>query len=386
MRPVRRPNPARRALRPAWVAAIGIVAAAAFAVPASAQAPRPWVPPADSMRVWSTLATAAFKNARSDSVGGDNYLPYEIVGRVARRMLRAMGSNDLLQAHAIVPVLDSLGFDVDVAVDPAQPTFALVMVRNPHRFTAHAVGYLFWTKVEDFRMQGAEFQGGMDPQIRVWWTGKPESPYEWAVLEHQRGAAPVHFTLFRLSPGGGYWNLAQDVERNPILGVPGTAVFTDINGDGTPEVLHWPIPATDSLFVPCGDCQKLTYENLYVERQEEGFVLEDSHLLATGYATFVAFIRRLLDKDRLGASRLLRNPADVTLAIAEGWAVARKPGTWRIEYVEQGEPWPRWMEARFAGPLGVKRYLIRFGKREDKWIIENWVVPKPAPTKPQTAR
>src|SRR5258708_35457045 len=99
------------------------------------------------MRVWSALAPAAFKNGRSDSVGGDNYLPYEIVGRVARRMLRAMASNDLLQAHAIVPVLDSLGFDVIVAVDPAQPSFALVMVRSPHRFTAHAVGDLFGTKV-----------------------------------------------------------------------------------------------------------------------------------------------------------------------------------------------------------------------------------------------
>ena len=40
------------------------------------------------MRVWSTLATAGFKNARSDSVGGDNYLPYEIVGRVASADVR----------------------------------------------------------------------------------------------------------------------------------------------------------------------------------------------------------------------------------------------------------------------------------------------------------
>jgi hypothetical protein len=89
--------------------------------------------------------------------------PTRIVGRFARRMLRAMGPRDLLQAHAIVPVLDSLGLDVDVAVDPAQPTFALVMVRNPFRFTAHAIGFLYWTKVEDFRMQGAEFQGGNGP-------------------------------------------------------------------------------------------------------------------------------------------------------------------------------------------------------------------------------
>lgn len=382
MRPERRD--ARRSARLAvWFAA---ACACLLAAPARAQAPRAWVPPVDSMRVWSEAAVAGFRAVTSDSVGGRNSAPYEIVGRFARRMLRAMGPRDLLQAHAIVPVLDSLGLDVDVAVDPAQPTFALVMVRNPFRFTAHAIGFLYWTKVEDFRMQGAEFQGGMDPQMRVWWTGKSDRPYEWAVLEHQRGAAPVHFTLFRLTAGGTYWNLTQDVERNPILGVPGAAVFTDINSDGVPEVLHWPVPATDSLFVPCGDCPKLTYQNLYVERQDQGFVLEDSHLLATGYATFVAFIRRLLDKDRVGASRLLRNPADVTLAIAEGWGVRRGPGTWRIEYVEEGEPWPRWMEARFAGPQGAKRYLIRFGKREDKWVIDNWVVPKAAAPKPRTAR
>jgi hypothetical protein len=271
-----------------------------------------------------------------------------------------------------------------VAVDAAQPAFALLTVRNPWRFSAHAVGFLYWSQAADFRIQGAELHGGTEPQMRVWWTGRPERPYEWAVIDRDHGG-PSHFTLFWLSPGGTYWNAAQDGEHNAILEAQGATVFADLNGDGIPEVVQWAVAKTDSLFIPCADCPKLTIENTYVERRGT-FVLEDSHLMASGYAAFVAFVRHLLDHDRVGAARLVRNPADVTRAIAEGWAVSRKPGTWRVEYGEEGERWPAWVEVRFAGPQGVKRYTVTFGMREDKWIVEKWLEPKPFVRKPQPAR
>ena len=42
--------------------------------------------------------------------------------------------------------------DPEVATDPASPTFALLMVRNPARFTADAVGFLYWYKGDDLRI------------------------------------------------------------------------------------------------------------------------------------------------------------------------------------------------------------------------------------------
>ena len=352
---------------------------------AAAQTAPSWMPPADSMRIWRRWVSDGFQRAQGDSAGGNNYLPFQIVGRAARRMLVRMNADvDLLEAPAIAPVLDSIGCEAEVAVDPAQPAFALVMVRNPWRRAAHAVGFLFWSKAEDFHYQGAEFRGGMNPTTRVWYTGQYDRSYEWAVLDHERGPGPAHFSLFQLQPGGLVWTAAQDDEQNPILGSAGEAVFADLNGDGIPEVVHWPVAHTDSLFVPCSDCPKLTYEDIYVERHS-GFVLEDSRLLATGYAAFVAFVRHLLDHDRAGAARFVARPADVTRAISEGWSLARKPGTWRIEYIEEGERWPRFMEARFAGPQGVKRYIIRFGKQEGRWVILDFGVPQPAKRAPARA-
>jgi hypothetical protein len=383
MRPSDLPVPGARPRRlriPAALAALALLAA-----PARAQTVTPWVPPGDSLRAWALEARARFQSNTGDTVGGENYRAYERVGLMARRLLRSLGPANMLQAPAIGPVLDSLGLETSVTIDPAHPAFALVMVRNPFRWTARAVGFLFWSKGDDFRIQGAEFRGGVDPAMRAWWTGKPDRPYEWAVIERERGGGPVRFTLFRLSPGGGFWNLAQDSDRSSIMGAPGEAVFTDINHDGVPEVVHWTLANTDSLFLPCSDCPRLTTEDTYVERQE-GFVLEDSRLLPSGYAAFVLFVRLLLDKDRVAAGRLLRTPGDVTKAVAEGWSVTRKPGAWRIEYAEPGEAWPRWIEARFDGPQGARRYLIRFGERAGRWIIENWVEPKSAAPRPGAGR
>src|SRR5689334_19970762 len=80
-----------------------------LAPPAAAQAPA-WMPPADSMRIWRGWIRAGFQHAQGDSAGGANYLPYQIAGRAARRMLVRMNSDvDLLEAPAIAPVLDSIG-------------------------------------------------------------------------------------------------------------------------------------------------------------------------------------------------------------------------------------------------------------------------------------
>jgi len=351
---------------------------------AAAQGMRVWVPPSnDSASTWAADARARFRANTGDSVGGANFRPYDLVGQMSRRMLRTLGPNGLAAAPGLEARLDSLGLDVDVLADRAQPGFALVMVRNPFRFSAEAVGFLcWWYGKADLRMQGAVFRGGYDPASRVWWTGRPGRPYEWAVVDRVRSTGIASFTLFGLDPGGGSWSVVQSEARSPILGEQGETQFADLDHDGLPELLCWAVPATDSLFVPCSDCPRLMIEKTFVEHAE-GFTLHDSRVFPSPYATFVTFIRLLLDDRRGEAQKLVADPALVTSAVAAGWAVSRKPDTWRVEYGEPGERWPQWLEMRFAGPQGVKRYIVHFGLREGRWVIQRWLEPQPAQRNPQ---
>ena len=376
-----RPGRTRPAPRPAALAALALIVLAPAAraqstvqVPPIAEPPRAVAVESDSTAAWAARARAAFRSNPGDSAGGENYRPYEAVGLIARRLLRALPHRDLLQAHGIQSALDSLGFVTEIATDPGSPTFALLMVRNPARYTADAVGFLFWYKGEDLRIQGAVFKGGYHPRIRVWRTGKTEYPYEWGVLDETR-AGMLRLTLLRLSPAGSVWGIQQDEESAPLLGEAGEAAWLDLNQDGYPEFATWTHGATDSLFTECPDCPRLLTERIYVE-DPEGFQLQDERLLPTPYATLVYFVRLLIDGKLVQAEKLVRDPARVREAVAEGWnqRVIRKP--WFVEYGESGETWPRRLALRFQGPHGVKRYGVIFAKSEGRWIIENWFEPQ----------
>src|SRR5262245_32336258 len=175
---------------------------------ALAQNVKPWVPPAaDSLLRWATEAKTRFQTNKGDSIGGENFAAYDLVGKMGRRLLRSLGRENMRQASAIKPVLDSLGLETDIEVDPDLPYFALLMVRNPYRRTAKAVGFLYWYRENDLRMQGAQFMGGWKPMMRVWWTGSQDAPYSWCVLDRSRSnEATLRVTLFRLHPKGQFWN------------------------------------------------------------------------------------------------------------------------------------------------------------------------------------
>lgn len=375
-----------RAAGPRVKAALAVFAVPALALalssaPAAAQTAsqlvKPWVPPSgDSLTAWAAQARTGFREATGDSVTGPNYVPYEQAGIAARFLLHSLGPERLAQAHLIKPALDSLGLEADIALDPTQPNFALVMVRNPFRFSAQSVGYVYWYRGADLRMQGVVFLGGMEPRMRVWWTGKQERPWECGVIEHQRGEGALHFTLLRIDPSGGWWHIVQDAITSPVLNEPGEAQFADLNHDGIPELMTWTRPPTDSLVVPCSDCPRMITQRTWVERPL-GFQVMDTRILSTPYSTFVLFIRALLANNRAGASVLVSEPEQVTRAIAAGWGVRKKAGTWQIEYGEPGEAWPGWFEVRFAGPQGVKRYVVHFAERDGRWIIADWIEPKP---------
>jgi hypothetical protein len=331
-------------------------------------------PEVDSVSAWVVQAKAGFQSNPGDSAGGENYRAYEKVGLIGRRLLRSLGRRDLLLAHAIKPTLDSLGFVTEVATDPTSPTFALLMVRNPDRGTADAVGFLFWYKGGDLRIQGAIFKGGYHPRIRVWRTGRPEYPFEWGILDETR-AGLLRFTMMRLSPGGTVWGIQQDEESFPLMGEPGEAAWVDLNRDGPPEFVSWTSDSTDSLFTECASCPKLLTERTFIEG-DDGFELQDQRLLPTPYAALVYFVRLLIDGKLVQAEKLVRDSEKVHEAIAQGWdkRVVRNP--WIVEGGESGQPWPRRLALRFEGPNGAKRYGVVFAMREGRWIIDNWFEPR----------
>ena len=340
---------------------------------------KPWVPPeADSLLRWATEAKAAFRTNQGDSVGGTNFRAYTQVGLMGRKLLRSLGRSGVLQAHAMEAVIDSLGLDTEVTLDPRSPTFVLLMVRNPYRLTAHAVGFLYWYRQDDLRIQGMMFRGGKDPQMRVWWTADPRHPYEWAIIDRERGTdRRQFFKLLQLNPTGQFWDLTQFDDEGPDLGEQGEAAFVDMDGDHRPEVVSWVPIASDSLFEECSGCPRLITERTFVERPE-GYELNDSRLLPSPYATFTLFIRLLMANDRRGATRLLHEPAQFDAALAAGWAAGHGAGAWRLEGGEGDQPWPRWIALRFRGPKGVQRYVVHFEQREGRWIIRDWLVERAA--------
>jgi hypothetical protein len=344
--------------------------------PAEAQGSgfRAWTP----LLTWATEARLRFQRNTGDSVGGDNYGAYEIVGRMGERMLREMGPTRLAQALAIKSVFDSLRLDTDVSLDPEQPGFVLIMVRNPFNRDAASVGYFYWYRQEELRVQGVLFNGGVAPRSRVWWTADPRAPYRWGVIDQTRGDPPViGLTYLRLDANGHFWNLIQFSADTLNLGGPGHAVWTDINRDGVPELVTWIRGEMDSTFVNCAGCPQLIVERTFVERRN-GFQLEESRLVPTSFANLALFVRRLQDRDHTGARRLVADADLVDRALEYGWN-RRGAGLWRFEQAEPGERWPRWMAFSVPDRNGRRTtYNIHFGYEDGRWIIMD-IVPVRAP-------
>jgi hypothetical protein len=346
---------------------------AAGSGPAQAQPIRPWTPPSsDSLLAWAADARARFHTNAGDSVGGGNFEAYNLVGRIARRMLRALGKDNMLQAHAMEPAIDSLGLDVEVAIDPAQPTFALVMVHNPFRASAGAVGWLFWYRRDDLRVQGVAYTSGREPRMKVWYSASAAAPYEWAVLDRSPRKEGYNFTLFRLDAQGYFWRADQFEGYGPDLRDASDAGFMDINHDGRPELVAWAEAQPESLFETCRGCPGLYTERLYT-LTPQGYELDDSRMLPSAYSTFVLFVRLLRQQNRVAAGRLLQDPAMLDRAIALGWAGGSGRGVWKLERVDTDRTWPSWLQLWFRSPKGEQHWVVHFTQKEGRWVIKDWL-------------
>jgi hypothetical protein len=374
--------PARSALPAALLA---LAASVCFAGPSHANAPappqasapapyvKPWLPAStDSMTAHAARAMGAFQGNAGDSVGGDNYIAYDLVGRLARDLMRGLGRSHMNQVYAIEPYLRSLGFKVDVRFDPEQPAFALVMVRNPYRVSAAAVGFLYWWLGDELKFQGTFFRRGFDPQFHVWWASRGESPYLCAISDHSSvPGETVQLLLLRLSNGGEYWETLQYPGKGPDLGT-GVPSWEDINGDGIPELMTWEKTPSDSLFTECRGCPGLFSERLFTLR-EHGFEPEDTHLVPTAYAAFQRFIRALGEPHGAAAREWAARPSLVDSALALGWGRDRHAGAWHLDYAEPEHVWPHWLVMRHVGASGQPQYAVHFTRPRGSWVINAWI-------------
>lgn len=335
---------------------------------------QPWMPTGmDSIDVWASLARAGFRANRGDSVTGSNADPYIQVSKISYQLLRSLGKSGMVQAPAIRPLIDSLGLEVEVVIEPTLPHFALVMVRNPYRFSAQAIGFFFWYTENKLRYQGVKFESGRGIAMRVWRTRFNNQPFSWGVLENVRnGSLPLGFTLLRMSSNGFFWT-AENYPGGlgPDPGGRGDATLTDVNNDGIPELITWTAETGDSTVISCPACPHLITEQTWAERLD-GFEPIESRLLPSAFANFVAFIRMLRDGNRSGATRLVAAPELVAQALADGWGRGGGPGDWRVVATEPDETWPHWIVVRHGSGAAAKSWVVHFTLREGRWILNDW--------------
>jgi hypothetical protein len=335
---------------------------------------RAWTPSnMDSLSAWAQRARSMFRTNTGDSLGGDNYRAYQLVGKIGQNLLASLGRGNMTQAWAVEPVIDSLGLDTEISADVTLPYFALLMVRNPLRSTADVSGFIYWYVGNVLHYQGVRFTSGRNVVMRVWHTRNPDKPFSCGIIENARyGSKPLEFSLLRMSENGLFWTADQYPGYGLDLGGRGDAVFADLNNDGVPELVTWSRATGDSLFTECRECPGLLTERTWAERVE-GFEIEESRLVPSAYANFVLFIRLLREGNRAGAARLLANPAKVSEAIANGWDKGSGRFLWRVLNVENDETWPHWIVVRNGRGESAKSWVIHFVVKDGRWIIQDWV-------------
>lgn len=333
--------------------------------------PTPWIPAGtDSIRARAVRALAQFQLNAVDSIDDVTFRPYEKVAYIAHDMLVSLGREHMSQSVAIEDALRELGFKVAYRLDPAQTGFSLLMVRNPYRVSAAAVGYVFWWQGDRLRLQGTYFRRGFDPRFRVWWTGHGEWPYLCAIVDH--GAAHDErpgFLVLHLSGDASHWSIVQYPGNGPDLEIGEEPAWEDIDGDGTPELLTWLRVPSDTLFTECPGCPGLIRERVFTVHQDR-FQVEDSRVVPTTYAQFQRFIRLLTERRRTAARELVARAGVLDSALAFGWGTDRAAGAWHLDTAESGQLWPRWIVVRQTRAKGRPLYAIHFTRERDRWLIQ----------------
>jgi hypothetical protein len=359
--------------------AVALVLVFAFAAPAFAQSsllPKPWRPAtADSITQWAIEGRNLLAESNNPELGDREVVAYRWVDKVAKAYFHSLGPHGMAAAGGLSAFLDTLKLKGSVVSDKVYPAFSFVLFSNPSHENYASLGYLYWFRGDEVRSQPIYLKGGHDPDLRVWWTGREQAPWEMGLLytmERDRDQAP-EFIFMRMIPSGAGWEPVQagvDVD----FGGKGTATFADLDGDGTPEIVSWVHGVPDTLFVPCNDtgCPELLTERIFT--LERGYELYDQRTVATPYATLVLFVRSLVGGKEGIAQSLVTQPSVIEKARALGWPKLRHRGAFRALAPRGNTRWPDRLRFEY-GPQGKYDSLleVRFASSQGHWLIDDIV-------------
>ena len=366
--------------RAGLVAALMAVLAVVFSTLAFAQGsllPKPWRPAAaDSVTQWAIEGRNLLAESNSPELGDREVVGYRWVDKVAKAYFHALGPHGMAAAGGLSAFLDSLRLKGSVVSDRVYPAFSFVLFSNPSHDNYAQLGYLYWFRGDEVRSQPIYLKGGHDPELRVWWTGRSQAPWEMGLLytmEHDRDSAPEFIFMRMIATGAGWEPVQAGVDVD--FGGKGSASFADLDGDGIPEIVSWVRGVPDTLFVPCKDagCPELLTERTFT--LERGYELYDQRTVATPYATLVLFVRSLVGGKEAIAQSLVTDPSVVQKARALGWGPKlRRRGTFRALAPHGATRWPDRLRFDY-GPQGIYDSIleVRFAQSQGHWLIDDIV-------------
>ena len=350
---------------------------------------KPWHPAnTDSVTQWAIEGRNLLAESNSPELSEREVVAYRWVDKVAKAYFHTLGPHGMAAAGGLEAFLDSLKLKGSVVSDREYPAFSFVLFSNPSHDDYAQLGYLYWFRGDEVRSQPINLKGGHDPALRVWWTGRQQTPWQAGILytmgrDYDR--APLFILLSMIPTGAGWQPIQADVDVD--FGGKGTATFVDLDGDDIPEIISWVRGAPDTMFVPCNEvgCPELLTERTFT--LERGFELYDQRTVATPFATLVLFVRSLATGKEAIAQSLVTHPAVLEKSRELGWVHLHRKGVFRAIAPRGATRWPDRLRFQY-GPQGKYDSVleVRFASNQGHWLIDDIVTLSSGGGEPDTTR
>lgn len=359
-------------------AAVLAMALGLLSGPASAQklpGAQPWRPTAaDSTRIWATEARTILESSTNLELGDEDVRGFMLLNRVTLNYFQKLGPRGMGGAGGLHTALDTLGLRLEISQDPVLPAFTLVNYLNPVSDKFASLAFLYWFRGDELRSQPLNLRNGRQTQLRVFWIGAPETPYE-AALIHSEGdgerGSPVISTL-RLSPNADVW-LPRQMESQAVrLEGAGKAVWVDINNNGLPEVVSWTEAHPGPPFELCetANCPHPIVQSVFARLPDGRFTRIEQREIALPVRSLVQFVQAIRHGEADVARQWADNDQAVRAAEDLGWAKIEGRNTFKLlrDRGESGED----QRIRVAYQTPGDEFTaaeVYFVNREGEWLI-----------------
>jgi hypothetical protein len=365
----------KRFLLGVWLSAavLGMLpgAAAAQKLPGA----QPWRPTAaDSTRIWATEAKAVLEASTNQDLGDEDLRAFMLLNQLTLNYFQKLGPRGMGGAAGLHTALDTLGLRIEITQDPDLPAFTLVNYLNPISDKFASLAFLYWFRGDELRSQPLNLGNGRWPQLRVFWIGAPEAPYEAALIHHEGDGerrSPVISTL-RLSPNADVWFPRQMSSQAVRLDGTGDAVWADVNNNGLPEVVSWTEshPGPPFEFCDAANCPHVIVQSVFGRLPNGRFTQIERREMSLPIRSLVRFVQALRHGEAAAARQWADNDQVIRAAGDYGWARIEGENTFKIlrDRGEAGED----QRIRVAYQLPGDEFTaaeVYFVNREGEWLI-----------------